>query len=200
MGHPWNASFHFTFLVLGSRYDSLDGGSARRKAATYTGQHKHRINAHTNTHASSGIWTLDPSVRASEDSSILRPRPLWLAHVVKEHIIIEASTASVEWLELCFRIWISRVQRPATLPVIITSELRKRASLIGHDKKWQFYDRVCILRGYSGQMLECYHKPIHYSYLPHHHQVIIYNYSTLYNLRSYSNATVSTHKSINSAV
>jgi hypothetical protein len=25
--------------------DSLDGGSARRKAATYTGQHKHRINA-----------------------------------------------------------------------------------------------------------------------------------------------------------
>jgi hypothetical protein len=35
-------------------------GSARRKAATYTGKHKHRINA--NIHISSGIQTHDPSV------------------------------------------------------------------------------------------------------------------------------------------
>jgi hypothetical protein len=34
--------------------------------------HKHRINA--NIHALSGIQTHDPSVRASEDSSCLRPR------------------------------------------------------------------------------------------------------------------------------
>jgi hypothetical protein len=34
----------------------------------HTGQHKHRINAkHTAIHTSSGIWTHDPSVRASED-------------------------------------------------------------------------------------------------------------------------------------
>jgi hypothetical protein len=41
-----------------------------------TGQHKHRINAHTtpNTHALNGIRTHDPRVRASEDSSCLRPR------------------------------------------------------------------------------------------------------------------------------
>jgi hypothetical protein len=42
-----------------------------------TGQHKHRINAHTHTpniHALSGIRTHDPSARASEDSSYLRPR------------------------------------------------------------------------------------------------------------------------------
>jgi hypothetical protein len=43
-----------------------------------TGQHKHRINAythaHTYVHALSGIRTHDPSVRASEDSSCLRPR------------------------------------------------------------------------------------------------------------------------------
>jgi hypothetical protein len=39
-----------------------------------TGQHKHRINIHTpNIHALSGIRTHDPSVRASEDSSCLRP-------------------------------------------------------------------------------------------------------------------------------
>jgi hypothetical protein len=37
-----------------------------------TGQHKHRINAHTpNIHDLSGIRTHDPSVRASEDSSCL---------------------------------------------------------------------------------------------------------------------------------
>jgi hypothetical protein len=39
----------------------------------HTEQHKHRINAHTDIHALSGIRTHDPSVRASEDSSYLRP-------------------------------------------------------------------------------------------------------------------------------
>jgi hypothetical protein len=32
--HLLNSSFHFRFLILDSRQDSLDGGSARRKAAT----------------------------------------------------------------------------------------------------------------------------------------------------------------------
>jgi hypothetical protein len=36
--HPWNASFHFSFLIEGSRLDSMDEGSARRKDATW---HKH---------------------------------------------------------------------------------------------------------------------------------------------------------------
>jgi hypothetical protein len=41
----------------------------------HTEQHKHRINAHyTYIHASSGIRTHDPSVRAGEGSSCLRPR------------------------------------------------------------------------------------------------------------------------------
>jgi hypothetical protein len=47
------------------------GGSARPKAATCTGQRKHRINE--DIHALSGIRTHDPSVRASEDISCLRP-------------------------------------------------------------------------------------------------------------------------------
>jgi hypothetical protein len=38
------------------------------------GQHKHRINAHTNSHASNGIRNHDPNVRASENSSCRRPR------------------------------------------------------------------------------------------------------------------------------
>jgi hypothetical protein len=44
----------------------------------HTEQHKHRINAHnTDLHALSGIRTHDPSVRASEDSSCLRPLSHW---------------------------------------------------------------------------------------------------------------------------
>jgi hypothetical protein len=35
----------------------------------HTGQYKHRINAHTNIHALSGIRTHDPRVRAREDNS-----------------------------------------------------------------------------------------------------------------------------------
>jgi hypothetical protein len=31
--------------LIDGRWDSLDGGSAGLKGATYTGQHKHRINA-----------------------------------------------------------------------------------------------------------------------------------------------------------
>jgi hypothetical protein len=42
--------------------------TAGRKAATYT------QNKHTDIHASNGIRTHDPSVRASEDNSWLRPR------------------------------------------------------------------------------------------------------------------------------
>jgi hypothetical protein len=48
------------------------GISARRKAATYTGQHKHRINA--NIHSLSRIRTHDPNVRAGENISCLKPR------------------------------------------------------------------------------------------------------------------------------
>jgi hypothetical protein len=69
---PWQP---FRFLgPTHSQQDSLDGVSARRKAATYTQGSTNSINAHnTDIHASSGIRTHDPSVPASEDSSCLRP-------------------------------------------------------------------------------------------------------------------------------
>jgi hypothetical protein len=38
----------------------------------HTGQHKHGINAHTNSHALSGIRTHDPNIQVNEDSSCLR--------------------------------------------------------------------------------------------------------------------------------
>jgi hypothetical protein len=40
--------------LIDSQYDSFDGSSARRKATTYTGQHKHRI-MQREIHASSVI-------------------------------------------------------------------------------------------------------------------------------------------------
>jgi hypothetical protein len=44
----------------------------------HTGKHKHRINTYTHqTNALIGIRTHYPSVRASEDSSCLRPRGYW---------------------------------------------------------------------------------------------------------------------------
>jgi hypothetical protein len=54
------------FFFLPRRDNSLISPSQGRYL--HTGQHKHRINA------LSGIRTHDPSVRASEDSSSLRPR------------------------------------------------------------------------------------------------------------------------------
>jgi hypothetical protein len=44
----------------------------------YIGQHKYRINAHTNIHAPSKIRTYYPSVRAREDSWCLRPLGYWV--------------------------------------------------------------------------------------------------------------------------
>jgi hypothetical protein len=64
-------SLHFSLLILESWYDSLDGESVHHKAATYTGEHKHRINA--NIHALSGIRINGLSVRAGEDISDLKP-------------------------------------------------------------------------------------------------------------------------------
>jgi hypothetical protein len=47
----------------------------------HAGQHKHRINARTDIHVLRGIRIYDPSVRAGEDYSCLRPRPLWSAAI-----------------------------------------------------------------------------------------------------------------------
>jgi hypothetical protein len=50
---------------------SWTGDQPCRKAATYTGQHKHRINA--DIHVSSGIRTNHLSVSVGEDISCFRP-------------------------------------------------------------------------------------------------------------------------------
>jgi hypothetical protein len=70
---PWP---FFKFLdPIQSQYDSLDGGSAHRKTATYTKNNINRTNEHNkDIHAFSRIRTQDPSFRATEESSRLRRR------------------------------------------------------------------------------------------------------------------------------
>jgi hypothetical protein len=72
---PWARARVFSFVIFFTETVGLLGRMISPSQCHYlhTGQHKHRINAHTNIHALSGILTHDPSVRASEDSSCLRP-------------------------------------------------------------------------------------------------------------------------------
>jgi hypothetical protein len=51
----------------------MDGGLARSKAATYTQNNANTEYTHTDIHSLNGIRTHDPSVRAGEDGSFLRP-------------------------------------------------------------------------------------------------------------------------------
>jgi hypothetical protein len=50
--------------LLHSQYDSLDGGWARRRAATYPQKNTNKLNAYRHIHSSSGIRIHHPSVRA----------------------------------------------------------------------------------------------------------------------------------------
>jgi hypothetical protein len=62
-GHPWNALFYFSFLILRQSVGLL-GWVIRPSQGRYL--YKYRIN--TNIHALSGIRTYEPSVRVVEDS------------------------------------------------------------------------------------------------------------------------------------
>jgi hypothetical protein len=64
----------FSFVIYIQSVGLLGRGSARRKATTCTQNNTNMEYTHTNVHASSGIWSHDLSVRASEDGSCLRPR------------------------------------------------------------------------------------------------------------------------------
>jgi hypothetical protein len=72
---PWPL---FSFLILytqsvGTLRRGGGGISPSQDLYLYTEQHKHKINAHTDIHVSSGIPTHNPSVRAGENISCLRP-------------------------------------------------------------------------------------------------------------------------------
>jgi hypothetical protein len=79
--HQWlyspllGSGLFFSFVIFFTQTIGLleRGISPLQGRYLHTGQHKHRINAHTDIHALSGNRTHDPSVRASEDSSCLRP-------------------------------------------------------------------------------------------------------------------------------
>jgi hypothetical protein len=71
-----NGSTALSFVIFFTQTIGLFGRMISPSQGRYlhTGEHKHRINAHTDIYALSGIRTHDPSVRASEDSSCPRPR------------------------------------------------------------------------------------------------------------------------------
>jgi hypothetical protein len=71
---PWTL---FSFVFFFEQSAGLLGWVISPSQGRYphTGQHKHRLNAHTNIHALSGIRTNDRIVWAREDSSCLRVRP-----------------------------------------------------------------------------------------------------------------------------
>jgi hypothetical protein len=75
IGHLWNASFHLKFLNLRQSVGLLGRGiSPSQGRYLHRTTQKHKINAHnTDIHALSGIRTHDPSVRAGEHVSYLRP-------------------------------------------------------------------------------------------------------------------------------
>jgi hypothetical protein len=70
----------FSFVIVFTQQSGLLRWEISPSQGRYlhTGQHKHKIYAKTGIHASSGIRTYDPSIRASEDSSCLRPQ--WHRH------------------------------------------------------------------------------------------------------------------------
>jgi hypothetical protein len=76
----------FSFVIFFTQTVGLLGRvvSPSQGRYLYTGQHKHRINAETNIHVLNGIRNYDPRVRASEDSSCLRPR----GHCDRQIIVI----------------------------------------------------------------------------------------------------------------
>jgi hypothetical protein len=66
---PWPL---FQFLNPTQSVELLGRGiSPSQGRYLHTEQHKHRINAHTDIHASSGIRPHDPNVRAGKDGSCL---------------------------------------------------------------------------------------------------------------------------------
>jgi hypothetical protein len=69
---PW-LLFQFLNLYTVGR-TPWTGISPSQGRYLHTGQYNHRINAHTDIHALSGIRNHFPSVRAGEDCSYLRPR------------------------------------------------------------------------------------------------------------------------------
>jgi hypothetical protein len=68
LGHPWNALFHFSFLILIQTVELLGWGMSPSQGHYL---YKHTIN--TNIHALSGIRTHDPTVWAGEYSSCIWP-------------------------------------------------------------------------------------------------------------------------------
>jgi hypothetical protein len=111
--HQWlyspllDPGLFFSFVIFFTQTIRLLGWviSSSQGRYLHTGQQKHRINAHTNIHALSGIRTHDPSVLASEDNSCLRPHGHWDRLVITIPVIIKAAGPRSLVVNMILRKW-----------------------------------------------------------------------------------------------
>jgi hypothetical protein len=77
------APFQF-FDLLHGQYDSLDGGSARRKSSlpAHTGEHKHRINAYWHPYVKWGSNPRSQCLSGLQQFMLQTSRPLWSAGLI----------------------------------------------------------------------------------------------------------------------
>jgi hypothetical protein len=107
----------------------------------HTGQHKHRINAHTRTniHALSEIQTHYPSVRASEDSSRLRQRAHCDRHFThpQQNKYDTMTQKIVRWFVTYYRTYVHSTDRSygSTKLNHITTFLHSCNTVIGRNEK-----------------------------------------------------------------
>jgi hypothetical protein len=89
----------FSFVIFFTQKSGLPERGISPSQGRYlrAGQHKHRMNAHTDIHALNGIRTYDPSVRASENILCLRPRGNCDQPSLKMLVIFSSET-SVDFL------------------------------------------------------------------------------------------------------
>jgi hypothetical protein len=94
----------FSFVIFFTESVGLLGRASSPSQDRYlhTGQDKHRITAHTKIRALSGIRNHDPSVRAGEEISCIRPRghrnrPFWISWpiFVQTSVICILSSSSI---------------------------------------------------------------------------------------------------------
>jgi hypothetical protein len=107
----------FSFVIFFKQKVGLLGRRISPPQSRYlhTGQDKHRITAHTNIPALSGISTHDPSVRAGEDSSCPIPRGHYDRHrmTFTTRTSVRCPFCAVTWLtKLVTRCRAARVTQP----------------------------------------------------------------------------------------
>jgi hypothetical protein len=126
----------------------------------HAGQHKHRINAHIDIHALSGIRTHDTSVRASEDSSCSRPR----GHSDQRMICSSVALLRIQMYDMR-----GEISNELCMLVVTLQSLRDESRAVRNryfQRKREFKERARLLRytiekfQFSTKVNVCFCRPI----------------------------------------